>query len=475
MPEQQQPQHTSNGHHHRPDILRKTHQQVTEEVLAQTFRTSGRFWLIAAVLAALLALGIVGFSIRAADGTDDRLPWGYFAAALGYLLTTAMAAPIISVVPRLARAHWGRPLSRIAELWGIVGVLATLMLIPLLFVLPSAADRNSIWFVNAVREGWPPGAPHAWLLAAMIMLAVLGLALVWVSALPDFATARDHSRGQRKVWYTRLSMGWEGTHRQWKVLRTTLSVLGPLYLMNLVFFHFLYSSDFAQSFVPGWKDSIFPAWQAISAFQSALATVVVTMFVLRTWGGLKDYIFLEQFWALGKLMLPFSIFWFYFWFSGFMTYWYGRTPAEHAVLTLMFFGGEQYRNIFITAFVMNFVLPLFLLIWNPIRRSILGPTVVACLILTGTLFDRIRLYVASFSVPNAQINDHVLNPVPTAHFPGAADVFILIGAVAGAILLFVLASRFVPVMNMWEAKEALVLQRIRVFHRTELKVLGKPE
>jgi molybdopterin-containing oxidoreductase family membrane subunit len=469
---QQMQQHT-NGHH-RPDILTKTPQQVTEEVLGGTFRAGSRFWLAAGVMFALLVLGVVGFIIRTGDGTAERGPWGYFGAMLGFLLTTAMAAPIVSVLVRLTKAHWGKPIVRAAQLWGVVGILCMLMIIPLLFILPSASGRNTIWFYDAIRTGWPPGAPHEWVLVSFIGLLVLSILLVWVDSIPDLATARDHApAGARKGWYDRLSLGWEGTKKQWRVHRTALVLVGVLYLMNFVYVNFVYSSDFAQSFVPGWKDSIFPATHTVNGFQSALALTILTAFVLRTWGGYKDYIFTDQFWALAKLMLPLSVFWFYFWFSGFITYWYGRSPAEHGVLTLLYFG--PYRNIFVTSVVLNFVLPLFLLIQNKIRRSILGPTVVAVSILVGTFLDRIRLYNAAFSVPNADLPHHVLEKIPPVHFPDGADVLIMLGAVGGAVFLFMMATRIIPVMNIWESKEALLLQRIVPVLKVQLKAIGKPE
>ncbi|MBI2935266.1 MAG: hypothetical protein HYY31_00415 [Chloroflexi bacterium] len=460
-----------NTHSHRLELLSKPPQEITEEVLGKTRRGGVRFWMVVAVLGVLFVLGIVGFIIRLGDGVGDRRPWGYLAAALAFLITTGMSAPLASIAPRFARAHWCRPVSRAAELWAVVGILCTLMLIPLLFVLPTASDRSSIWFVNAYREGWPPGAPHAWLLLAVLFLTICGLALLWTGAIPDLAAAKDRATGWRKTLSSILAMRWQGTVRQWRIMRVALGVLGGLYFMFLVYVHALISSDLAMSLVPGWKDSVFPAFHALSGLQSAMATTLVTLFLLRTFGGLKEYIFVDQFWSASKLLLATSILWFYFWWSGFITYWYGRTPAEHAVLTLLMFG--PYKPIFITTFVLNFVLPLFLLIWNAVRKSILGPTLVSCSILVGTFLDRIRLYVASFSVEDS--TGHLLGKIPGVHYPDVADVLMLIGAVAGAVLLYMLATRLIPIINIWEAKEGVLLQRVQPFHKTQVKVLAKPE
>ena len=46
---------------------------------------------------------------------------------------------------------------------------------------------------------------------------------------------------------------------------------------------------------------------------------------------------------------------------------------------------------------------------------------------------------------------------------------------AGAVLVYMLATRLIPVMNMWEQKELLLYEIHKPFHRIEVKVLGKPE
>jgi hypothetical protein len=459
--------------HTAPEILTKTPNQVNEEVLGKTLHSGTGFRLVSLVSLALLLLGVVGIVIRINGGVseDVREDWGYTAAVLAFLLTTGASAPVASIALRMAKAHWRRPVSRIAELWTVVGLLCVLLLIPLLGVIPSGTGRTTIWFVSTVRDGWPPGAPHIWLFVAMPGLLVCGLGLLWVGAIPDFATARDHSNGMRRPIWNYLSLQWEGTQHQWRLLKGAQGILGGFYFMFLVFVHFLISSDLAMSLVPGWKDSIFPAFHALSGLQSAVATTLVTMFVLRTWGGLKDYIGVDQFWSYSKILLATSILWFYFWFSMFFTYWYGRSPAEQSVLKLLMF--ESYRSVFITAFVMNFLAPLCLLIWNGLRRSVWGPTMVSVIVLIGTFFDRIRIYVASFSIED--VTAHRMEHIPAARMPDFADVFILIGGIGGAVFLYTMASRLVPFISLWEINEGVRLQRLRPFGKLSLKSIGKPD
>ena len=455
-----------NGHH--IELLVRTPEQVNEDVLGLPSRLGVRYRLSLAVLGVLVVVGIVGFVIRLGDGFDDYVPWGYLAAVFGFTMSVSMAAPLVAIVPRLARAHWGRPITRIAELWAVVGLLLLVVMVPLLLSLPEAEGRNTFWFVDKYREGWPPGAPHIWLAALLVFLVLNGIGLLWTSAIPDFATMRD--RGSRGL-YPRLAMGWRGTKHQWRVQRAALGVLGALYFAFMIFAQSMVSFDFAQSLVPGMRDSIFPTWYSLGSLQAALAVVLVSAFLLRTFGGFKDYIGVNQFWSIAKILLAISLLWAYFWWSGFIVLWYGKNPTEQNLIQLFWFG--EYRPLFIANIALNFFTPFLLLIWNPIRKSVLGPTIVGSAVLVGILIDRIRVYTAAYAVGDP--TGHTLERLPGFMTPDAADVMMVAGVIGGAVLLYMLALRFIPPVNMWETKEGLLHLTIRPLQRLPLKVMGKPD
>jgi len=66
-------------------------------------------------------------------------------------------------------------------------------------------------------------------------------------------------------------------------------------------------------------------------------------------------------------------------------------------------------------------------------------------------------------------------PLPPANMPDLADVLLWIGALGGVVLVYVLASRIFPPMNIWEQKELLLYKLHKPFHRTEVLVLGKKD
>ena len=134
-------------------------ERVTGDLISKTSARSGPFTTAVTIAALLLVLGVVGFIGRAAlDGFGDYDPWGYYMAVFSFIFMVTGAAPLAAVAFRFTKSHWRRPLSRVAELFALVGVLNVLLFIPLLLVLPSIANpdftvgmegqlaaRRSIW------------------------------------------------------------------------------------------------------------------------------------------------------------------------------------------------------------------------------------------------------------------------------------------------------------------------------------------
>ena len=493
----------SNGHngHHGPReglyVPFETQADVAQDLINKHDKPSDKWWSGVAAGAILLVLGIIGFALRLSDGVSDRIVWGYFAMMFAFVLTTAQAAPMVAIAPRIANGHWRRPISRAAELWTAVGLFNMILFIPMLWILPPLSDgRRTLWFGQS--EQWSvfgtlihiPGwnyAPQIMATLAMLALVVTGLFMLWLSAMPDLALIRDNGApGWRKDWAAKLSRNWIGTTGQWNMLYHRIGILGAFYFMMLIFVHFLISVDFLMALVPGWIDALYPITHAANALQAGVATVILTMLVLRQWGGYKEYITLEQFWGVSKLLFALSLLWFWFWFSSFNVLWYGKKPNEVSVLELLMFG--PLMPVFIAVFLLCFVIPLFVMMWNPVRKSIWGPSIMSVGVLLGTFLDRLRLYVAAYAVPGVgdpNVDKHYIHlddsgrlPLSIRYFsdfmPGIPDIMIILGVIGGSVLVYLLFARLIPPINIWEQKELMLYKMHKAYHRTQVLVLGKP-
>ncbi|MFN8532825.1 MAG: hypothetical protein U0556_04690 [Dehalococcoidia bacterium] len=445
---------------HGPDIPEYTSKSLTDDMVrryqnpAPTLRT----WTL--ITGVLLLIGIVGLVLKVVFATPST-GWGWAAATFAFIFCTAVSAPMSAVATRLAKGDWRRSFTRPAEAFTAVAVLVVLLSIPLLIVLPTRLpEQRTVWF------NWP-GSPWVYDFLALLGLAVVGLGMFVVSAVPDWAALRD--RGIDGPFIGRAAR-WAGALKQWRVTRSALTPLGAMYLAMYIFSGMLIATDFSMALVPGWIDAIYPAQFSISGLQAGIATLIIALGFYRRFG-YSEYVRLDQFWGLAKLLLAFSLLWFYFWWSAFILFWYGRKPAEIQLLQLLMFG--PYGIPFLLAFFGNFVLPLLILMWNPIRKSIRGPIVVACIVLFGNFMNNVRLFVGPWSLP--QHGGELVEVMPAFQWPDLADILIIPGFIGGAVFFYLVALRVVPRLNLWEMKEGLLYRAVRKYLLGQVVVVGKPE
>ena len=449
--------------------------------LAEKARSKAQpFTMALMVTGILFIVGIIGFVARGAtDGFSDIAPWGYYMAIFSLIFMISSSGPVVVVAFRFTKSHWRRPLSRVGELFSIVCILTTLMFIPLMILLPDLANpngavegqmelRRSIWF-----EG-PIGAPHVWNFLGVAGLAITSLAILWVSAIPDMAESRATATGFKGWAYNRLSGHWYGSPRQWNAQKAGLALLGAFYFMTLIFVHFEISSDYAQSLIPGWKDSIFPVIYSVTSLQMALGTILVTLFIMRRWGGYEGYIGKSAFWSASKVLLGVTLLWIYHMFAFFITFWFGRSEIEQNIIQYLI--TDTYAFVFLFNLVFSFIAPFAVLLWNPVRRTAWGPALAGLLVIIGGLAFNIRIFVGA---ANAAVGEKLYDPfmehVPAPVYPDVWDVFMVIGGIGAAVFVFLVATKLLPLLSLWEVKEGTLYQKWGKLHRGEYIVLGKPE
>ncbi len=465
---------------------------MTRDMADKVSAKRGAFTLALLASFALLVLGVVGFVARAAaDGFDDRAPWGYYMAVFSFVFMVTSAAPVAAVAFRFTKSHWRRPLSRVSELFAVVGIFNIITFIPMMLILPPIANpafadggvgaghdldiRRTIWF-----EG-PIGAPHAWDLAGVTALAVTSLLILWLSAAPDMAERlsllkkEGRAGGLRARLYQALAGHWYGSKRQWNAQKAGLALLGAFYFMILIFVHFIISSDYAQSMIPGWKDSIFPVFYSLTALQTALGLCLIILYVMRRWpavfGDFREYYGKSVFWSASKVQLGLTLLWVYHLFAFFITYWYGRLAVEQNIIKYLY--TQSYGGVFLANLALSFAIPFLLLLWNPVRRSAWGPPLAGLSAAAGALMFNVRIFVGGANSGN--IYQPFLNHAPPAAYPDLWDIFMVLGAIGGAAFIYLAATKVFPVISVWEVKEGALYQRMSRFIRGEYLVLAKPE
>lgn len=156
------------------------------------------------------------------------------------------------------------------------------------------------------------------------------------------------------------------------------------------------SWDWFMSMNPHWYSTLFGWYIFSSMFVSAITVIaMVTVFLKRA--GYVSFVNDSHLHDLAKYMFAFSIFWAYLWFSQFMLIWYANIPEE---VTYFIMRIEEYNLLFFGMLVLNFVLPILLLMNSDFKRIPQFVVAVGIMILIGHYIDIYLLVMPSTIGPN---------------------------------------------------------------------------
>lgn len=424
---------------------------VNRDLLAPLQGTSRGYIGLALLLTALVAAGAGAwiYQIRTGIGQTNLHPpvfWGSYIASFVYWIGVSHSGTFISGVLRLTKAEWRRPVTRIAELMTIISVaIATLCVFyhlgrvwRLYYLLPYPNQR----------EIWPDfRSPLMWDAVAIFTYATASAIYLYLPLIPDFALARERIGGWRKRLYAVLCLGWKGTQQEWETLNTAIRIITPLIVMVMVSVHSIVGWDFGMSLVPGWHSSIIAPYFVVGAVHSGLGMVVVGLYFVRRTYVLEQYIRPEHFDKLGKLLIVTTLTLGYLHFADQLTVWYANIPDHMAILHAMISGA--YAAPFWTMLVLIYLLPLSTLVIPSFRRWPLGMMAIGLAINLGMYIERVLIIVPPLARPRLTYNW-------SSYFPAWSELTILLGSFALAILLYVVAVKFVPIISIWEENEGRV-------------------
>ncbi len=151
------------------------------------------------------------------------------------------------------------------------------------------------------------------------------------------------------------------------------------------------SWDWIMSVDPHWFSTLFGWYVFASMFVSGITVIAMVTIYLKS----KDYlpeVNDSHIHDLAKFMFGISIFWTYLWFSQFMLIWYSNIPEE---VTYYVTRIQDYKLPFFGMVVMNFVLPLLLLMNSDFKRVNWFVILTGILILAGHYMDIYNMIMPS--------------------------------------------------------------------------------
>jgi Ni/Fe-hydrogenase subunit HybB-like protein len=426
----------------------KTPEQINRDLLRPLFETSGRYWLAlgcvgAIVVAAAFAFGWQIYTGIGVAGIRRPVFWGFYITNFVFWIGLSHAGTLISAILRLCNATWRRPVTRCAE---VITVFA-LSIGALFPIIHLGRPWVSFWLIPYPSERflWPNiRSPLLWDFFAINTYLIGSVTFLLLPIIPDLAVVRDRATGVRKKIYRVLALGWSGTPKQWHRLETAMHIMAIAIIPVAVSVHSIVSWDFAMAPVPMWHSTIFAPYFVAGAIFSGIAALILAMALLRKFLHLEEYLLPIHFENLGKLLLVMSLLWFYFVFSERLTTWYGNESSEMAVFWLTQTG--RFSPLFYLMVFCNFILPVPILAIKKLR-TIAGTAIASAGVVIGMWLERYLIIVPSLSrkyLPYAWVT----NP----YRPTWVEITITAGTFAAMVALYMLFSKVVPIISMWELK-----------------------
>lgn len=159
--------------------------------------------------------------------------------------------------------------------------------------------------------------------------------------------------------------------------------LAATYLVFFIVTESIMSWDWIMSIDTHWYSTLFGWYVFASFFVTGITIIALSTIYLKN-NGYLDFVNNSHIHDLAKFMFGISIFWTYLWFSQFMLQWYSNIPEE---VTYYIFRIEEYNILFFGMLVLNFVLPLLLLINTDFKRLSWIIIMAGVCIITGHYID----------------------------------------------------------------------------------------
>lgn len=328
---------------------------------------------IALLLVGVLALIMGGVCLLGGDHYAKTRFWLVLVQNSVFFLTITVVSVFIQAAASLAQGAWIVAYKRVPEAIGanvwLFGIIAGVVLLLTAYTF-KIDGHNPIyhWMTphgDKILEG-----KSAFLNAGMFA----GFTIVTIALWSFFG------RKFRSISIAQESAPKNSTKLYWSMFKWSAGFLFVYALTQMSTTPWMW----IMSIDAHWYSTMFSWYNFASSFVSGMALILLFTVYLKNQGNL-ELVNREHIHDLGKWMFAFSIFWTYVWFDQYMLIWYSNIPEETTYFKMRQHG--PYSIIWYSVFIINFIMPILILMSRPSKRNYFTVCFMALGIIFGHWLD----------------------------------------------------------------------------------------
>jgi len=400
----------------------------------------GKVWIIILIIG--LLIGLFGLYIQIVKGhivtgMRDYVVWGVYIVNFIFFMGLSYAGALVAGSLHLMQTKWRKPIMRMAEILTVV----SLMIGPLFIILCiGRLDRLYYLFIFGRIQ-----SPITWDVIAISTDLIGCFIFLYLALIPDFAKLRDFTELDVQPWrkklYRFLALGYQDTPAHNKIIKRSKNIMAAIIIAIAIIVYSVLAWIFSVTLQPGWHSAIFGPYFVIAAVYSGTGVLIIVMWLYRRIYNLQDYIRKEHFVKIGVLLLILAAFFGYFTFSEYLTKWYGSEKNDALLIDKLF---SEFFWMFLISNYAGVIIPLIIM-GIPKLRTINSITFAAIIAVVALWFNRYLIVVPTLETPFLPIQD---SRVEYLFYSSTwVEWSTTLGGIALFCLLFTLASKFVPIIE----------------------------
>ncbi|MCB9065299.1 MAG: quinol:cytochrome C oxidoreductase [Chitinophagales bacterium] len=327
---------------------------------------------------ALMAVGVLvliigAVSLLGGDHHEQTRFWIVLLQNSVFFVMVVTASVFIQAAASLAQGGWIVAYKRIPEAIGanvwVLGIIAAVVLLFVAFGLDLGGHNPIYHWVHPegdkILEG-KSGFLNKGMFAGFTIVTI-GLWAFFGRKFRSLSLAQENApKNSTKIYWTMFK--WSAGFLLVYAL-TQMSTTPWMWIMSID---------------AHWYSTMFSWYTFASAFVSGMSLILLFTVSLKNHGHL-ELVTKEHIHDLGKFMFAFSVFWTYVWFAQYMLIWYSNIPEETTYFKIRQQG--PYSLIWYSVFIINFIMPILVLMSRPSKRNYFTISFMAMAIIFGHWLD----------------------------------------------------------------------------------------